>query len=73
MGESKWRILSTICHLPSTISERFFGARDALDPRIFFTGIPEGSGEAFEDGLGDVVAVAAVEELDVDVGAQVRS
>ena len=48
--------------------EDFFGAGDAGDAWVYFTGLLEGSGEPFEEGFRDVVAVSAVEDFCVDVG-----
>ncbi len=53
--------------------EGFLGAGDASLSRVDFHGLAQGAGEGFEHGLGDVVAVAPVEELGVDVGAEVAS
>ena len=47
--------------------EQVLGGGDAGDAGVDFHGGVEGAGEAFEDGFGHVVGVAAVEDFDVDV------
>jgi hypothetical protein len=48
-----------------------FGARNPLDARVELARLVDGAGEAFEDGLGHVVGVAAVEDLGVEIAAGV--
>ena len=52
-------------------SERAFGAGDALDAGVELAGLVHGAGEAFENGLGHVVGVAAVEDFGVEIAAGV--
>ena len=51
--------------------ESLLGAWDAGFTWVDLDGLAQCAGECLEDGLGDVVAVASIEQLDVNVGAQV--
>lgn len=51
--------------------EDFFGGGDAVAARVAFGRLAESDGERFEDRFGDVVAVASVEDLEVEVAAEV--
>lgn len=49
------------------LAERALGARDARLPRIAGDRHPQGAGQRFEDGLGNVVAVGAMMQDGVQV------
>lgn len=51
--------------------EGCFGAGDAFDAGIAFDGDTECTCEAFENRLGDVVAVASVKDFDVEIAAEI--
>ena len=48
-------------------SQASFGRGDAADPIVEGDGLPQGSGDGFEDGFHAVVRVVAAHEVDVQV------